>query len=99
MSTTPPVKLDPEVKKGTGKKLSIGILVAVVIILIGYIIYLYVAYKKNFYPFSLYTTPAPPKSFYPTGDITILEGQDLKDAQDQIAAAYTQSLKNLPVQN
>lgn len=95
----PPVKLDPTVKKNTGKKVSIGILIVVVLILIGYIIYIIVAYNKKAYPFSPYTTPAPPKSFYPTGNITILEGQELVDAQKQIQAAYAQSLKNLPAQN
>lgn len=84
-NTNKPIKT----KLNKTDKVSVGILISAVIIIIIYVIWLYIAYKKNFYPFTPYTITPPKNTFYPTGNITPLTPDEAQAYHENIEAALT----------
>jgi len=64
--------------------ISIGILILLIFILIGYIIVIYESYKRQTFIFTPYVSPPPPNNAIEMGDITQLTPDQIQQRNQYI---------------
>ena len=77
----------------TAKSVAISAFVILIVILLGWAIFLYLAYAYDFWPFDTYTTPGlPAPFFYPLGGatgVTFLNAEQVDSRNTAIYASMT----------
>ncbi len=70
------------------KHTSVIIFVVIALFFIGYMVYMFVAYTENWFPFGNYVITPPPGAAQPTGQATPLTAQEQANASALVDQAF-----------